>query len=533
MTAAVPTSLPAPAPRPASPGAGPRPLDAPVRRVTLLEDRAQVRREGQVALERGDHRLVIAGVAPVAADRTLLVRASDGARVLEARVVRRLRVGRAEQPPGAAKVTAEQERLDAEARRLGVEQQVLQQRLAHTERALSLVVDSINRESPYAAAFEERWAKDAEGLLAAVRELKARERALRRELKDLRSRREVAGWHAAQDPAARLESTIETTIEVDVAVDAPGAPTLTVDYMVPCALWRPIHRATRQGTTTRFECEAAVWQATGEDWVDVELLCSTARPTQRAEPPALLDDRLRVQRRADKQVTVAVREEEIATTGEGGEAARRRELPGVDDGGETRTLPASTRASVRATGLLHRVPLFAFEAPAEVDRIARPERSALVHLRSRQLNTSPHPLLAGPLELLRESGYVGRGEVGFVAPGERFVVGWGADDGLRVRREQVEEREVARLTGKQTITRTVTLSLSNLEPVPASFTLEERVPVSELEQVRIDVDDGKTAPPARPDAQGIVAWQVQLPARGTKRVTLVYRVTAPGSVQGL
>ncbi|MCO5168429.1 MAG: DUF4139 domain-containing protein [Planctomycetes bacterium] len=520
------TALPAPA----SPiAAAARPLAAPVRRVTLLEDRAQVRREGQApALPPGSHRLVITGVAPVVADRTLIARATDGARVLEARVVRRLRIGRAEQRPDAAVVAAEQERLDAEARRLRLEQRLGQVRLAHTEQALSLVIDGVNRELLFAAAFEERWARDLDGFLAAARELRERQRALGLELQDLGSRRAVAALHAPEPLSA-----LETSIEVEVLVDGPCAPTLTVDYMVPCALWRPAHRAALLGTTARFECEAAVWQATGEDWEDVELLFSTARPTQRAEPPRLADDRLVVQRRQEKKVTVAVREEEIATTGEGADARRSADLPGVDDGGETRTLPAATRASIRATGLLHRVPVFAFEAPAEVDRIARPERSVLVHLRSKQANTSPHPVLAGPVELLRESGYVGRGEVGFVAPGERFVLGWGADDGLRVRRAVKEERETTRLTGKQTITRKVTLALSNLEPAPATFLLEERVPVSELEQVKVEVDPKETAPPARADAQGIVAWTVSVPARGTREVTLAYRITAPGSVQGL
>lgn len=508
----------------------PRLLVAPVRRVTLLEDRAQVRREGAVELEAGSHRVVVAGVAPVAADRTVVARATDGVRVLEARVVRRMRIGREEQAAAAQPVTAERERLEAEARQQGIRQRVLQARLAHTEHALGLSVDSINRELLYATAFEERWARDLEGFLAAARQLKAEVRTLGESQTDTLSRLEVADVHAAQQDGP---GALETTIELEVLAESACRPSITIDYMVPCALWRPIHRATLLGGSARFECEAAVWQATGEDWDDVELLFSTARPTQRAEPPQLTDDRLQVQRRQEKAVTVAVREEAIATTGEGAEVTRKAELPGVDDGGETRTLPGAARASIRGTGLLHRVPVFTLDAPAEVDRIARPERTALVHLRSKQANTSRHPILAGPVELLRESGYVGRAEVGFVAPGERFVIGWGADDGLRVRREVKEEREAARLTGKQTITRTVTLSLSNLEALPATFNLEERIPVSELEQVKIDIDDKKTAPAARADAQGIVAWQLTVPARGTKTVTLVYRIVAAGSVQGL
>ncbi len=238
MSATAPAPASLPAPRPASPEAG-RPLEAPVRRVTLLEDRAQVRRAGEVSLEAGHHRLVIADVAPVVADRTLVARAGQGVRVLEARVVRRVRIGQAEQRPDTARVQAEQERLEAAARRLGVEERVLQHRMACTTQALALMIDSINREAPYATSFEERWARDLEGFLSALRELEARQRARDHEVRQLHSRTVVAALNA---PPA---STLETTIEVEVVADAPGVAALTVDYMVPCALWRPIRSVAR------------------------------------------------------------------------------------------------------------------------------------------------------------------------------------------------------------------------------------------------------------------------------------------------
>ena len=507
-----------------------RTLEAPVGRVTLLEDRAQVRRAGALSLPAGDWRVVVPGVSPVLADRTLLARAS-GASVLEARVVRRLRIGRAEARPDEAALAAEQERLQAELAPVRTRLASLEHHRERLGGALALLLDGINRELPWAERLDERWERDVERLLQLRREAQAELRARGLELQALGERGLTAGLHQA---LLNATPALETRLEVELRVPAAATVALELDYMVPCALWRPIHRASLLGSTVRFECEGAVWQATGEDWVDVELSFSTARPTRRSETPQLTDDRLRLQRRQDKSVQVQVREETIQTVGEGqAQAARRPELPGVDDGGETRTMQAATRATIRATGRLHRVPIFASETPAEVDRIARPERSPLVHLRSRQVNHSSHPILAGPVELLRESGYVGLGEVGFVAPGERFLLGWGADDGLRVQRTQEEEREVARLTGKQTITRKVELQVSNLEPLPATFTLEERVPVSEVQQVAVELVAAGTKPPAQPDAQGIVSWKVNVPARGTTRLQLAYRLTASSSVQGL
>ena len=510
---------------------------APPRRVTLLEDRAQVRRTATLSLSPGQHRVVIEGVSLVTADRSLVARAQGGvARVLEARVVRRWRLGAEEQRPDAQRLLEEREALAAQARLVEARRGQADLRRQFTERAVQLLVASINAELPWAKdGFQGRWGTDLEGLLAAVRELEGTAYTAARERQRLGERQAVVEAHLSERGGQHGESgerTLATSIEVDLQVEREGQVTLEVEAMVPCALWRPIHRATLRGSSARFECEAAVWQATGEDWVDVELLVSTARPTQRAEPASLRDDVLRTQRRTDKTVQVAVREEEIKTTGEG-QAVARKDLPGVDDGGETRTLGAPQRATIPSTGRLSRIPIFELEAPAEVDRISRPERSPLVHLRSKQANTSKHPILAGPVELLRESGYVGRGEVGFVAPGERFVMGWGADDSVRVRREQTQEREVTRITGRQTVTTTVTLSLSNLDSIPVSFTLEERVLVSEVEQVTVEVDPKLTSPTAAADKQGIVAWAITLPPRGTKTVKLVHRVIGTSAVHGI
>ncbi|MGB1275335.1 MAG: DUF4140 domain-containing protein, partial [Nannocystaceae bacterium] len=46
-------------------------FDAPVREVTVLEDRASVTRRGQVRLKPGLNRLRVAEVAPILADKTL------------------------------------------------------------------------------------------------------------------------------------------------------------------------------------------------------------------------------------------------------------------------------------------------------------------------------------------------------------------------------------------------------------------------------------------------------------------------------
>lgn len=520
-----------------APSTGPQlVLDAPVRRVTLLEDRAQVVREGTVRVAAGSHRLRIASVSPVIADRSVIARAGQGVRVDEARVVRQWRIGSEEKPEDAAPLAEEHAKRLSELRHKEEVFALFDERRRLVEQASGLLLESINRELPFAKTFQSSWAMDLDSFFDAVRGLDDALHGQGREIRDLRSR--LAAIELRIRTLGRIDHVLATDLQVEVTAEQAGECALTIEYMVPCALWRPMHRAILlpgakpgDGQVT-FECEGAVWQATGEDWKDVELSFSTARSTQRAEPPVLQDDLLQVKRKEEKKVEVSIRQQAIATTGEGQERTSS-DLPGVDDGGETRLLGAATRATVLADGRLYRVPVFAFDAPAEIDLIARPERTTLVHRRSKQVNAAKHPVLAGPVELLRDSGYVGRGTIEFIAPGEKFAFGWGAEDGLRVKRDVSEKRETAKLTGKQTVIRTVELYLSNLDDKAATFRLEERIPVSEIENVTILLDERETSPLAKADDQGIVGWTITLPPHGSQKVKLVYRLVASSDVRGL
>ena len=505
-------------------------VDLPIREVVLLEDRAQVVRRGTVDLTAGSSVLRVADVTPLAADRTLTGSASAGHRVDEVRVERLWRIGAEEQPADAAEITREIRRIDAELRTLASSQNAVTTQRETLQRASTLLVDGVTREIPYAYAFDPRWEEGLEAVSAELHSADDRSFQLSEEVEALHRERQAVELRGVRDH--RPDHVLHTELLLTVHADEPGPAELEVRYLVPCALWRPIHRAVLRTDRVGFECEAAVWQSTGEDWTDVTLSFSTARPTQQSSPPVLGDDVVHARPRRDKQVSVTVRQDAIATTGEG-TTRQADDLPGVDDGGESRLLRASHRTTIRSDGLMRRVPVFAFEEPAEVDRICCPGIAPLVQLRSRQANGATQPLLAGPTDLVHDGGYAGRTTVDFVAPGERFALAWGSDDGLRVGREQHERRKTARVSGKLTITRRVDLYLSNLHDAPASFAVQERVPVSEIDKVKIRMVDDQCEPLEEPDEYGVITWDVELPARGTREISLVYEILADSSVRGL
>jgi uncharacterized protein (TIGR02231 family) len=227
---------------------------------------------------------------------------------------------------------------------------------------------------------------------------------------------------------------------------------------------------------------------------------------------------------------------------------RRRDVT-VHDGGLGVRLTAG-RFTVRADGTPHRVAVGGFSGTAQVSLVAIPLRSPWVHVRARIVNTGATPLLAGPVDLIMASGYVGRADIGFVAPGEKFYVGFGPEADIRLHRSETRERDEAGLLGGWNVqTVRVAVRLSNLGAQKREITVTERIPISEVEQVDIQLgapdayllgDDDQpggeeiTQVTARAlDERGLVSWSVELPPLGRRALTLEYKIKSQRGVAGV
>src|SRR5581483_4816718 len=120
-----------------------------------------------------------------------------------------------------------------------------------------------------------------------------------------------------------------------------------------------------------------------------------------------------------------------------------------------------------------------------------------------------------------------------VAPGEKFALGFGPDHDVRVQRTIESEDEVDEVDKWKRRTVSVSIFLSNLGGEEKHLEIQERIPVSEIEHVRITLVADKTSGAPDVNEHGVLSWKMPLPPLGRLRLQLVYVVaTAPG-VQGL
>lgn len=492
---------------------------APVDRVELFEDRASVSRTVRVPAA-GRHHLRIGPLTPLTQESTLAFLPSPSILVEEAEVHRQ----------ALTRAQADPDHVD----RLRQREDALTSRLAALAGEVALAEDTGHTAD---AVTHEAWQRAPTALTTGTAWLDGLRRLedgrVAAALSLVRTARQVPVLEAERqrargmlDAARAGVATHRAWLELTVLAEGPGE--IQVRSTIPCALWRPVHRAWLRDGRVRWEVGGMCWNATGEDWSDVELVCSTARPSGPSDPPALTDDYVHTQPK-NRETVVEAREEHIQVAREGARATAS-EVLGVDDGGEPRVYTCPTRVSLPSTGAPVQVHLEEWEAAATVSWVAWPEASAQAILQTLQPNTGSRPLLAGPVDLLRDHGVVGRGRVGLVPSGEPFRLGWGSHDGVRISRKHQVTRERARLTGRVTLTFSVELRVVHLGDEPLEIEVRERIPVSELKQVRVS-DPEATPALTSIDDDGVCCWALRLAPGDRRELALSYEVDANASVQ--
>jgi uncharacterized protein (TIGR02231 family) len=493
--------------------------------VVFFEDRARVRREADVSLVAGPQTLLLSG-AGLAIDDSSLSVALDGpgaadVELLSWRVLRRVRVIQAADEARRCRDAYDDAERALEAAKLRIA------RLDTQRRMLMEAEDALLAEAPKLLADEiGPWSEALDDLDTPLNRWLDEDAEARADLEEREL--ELARARARLTLATTERREVEAVIELQLMAPAAGSLRVAIEYITPCAAWRPAHRAELRDLagqpTLVITSVATAWQATGERWERIRCAFSTARPTQAASPPALTDDRLYTRPKTEQErrvVEVEARDVTIQLTGTVDGTRQTDAMPGVDDGGEPLRFSPSRLVTIPSDGKPFRVELDEVTLPCKVDLVAFPELATVAHLRALATWTGKTPLLAGPVTLRRESEVVGTARLKFVGPGDSFELGFGPDDALRVRRSVTQKTGVRRLTRRNYLEREVALYTSNLSDQPRTLILIERVPVSEIADVSVQLDPHN---PADPDKDGFVRIVQQLPARRNATSTIKYTV---------
>lgn len=497
--------------------------------VTFFEDRARVHRIASGSCVKGAQTIGVEGVSVLIDDPGLVVRVTKGVGSIQAAQVRRVIQSEASESFDIQEAEARNRKAQG-ARQFAssVVEQVKLDRTKLGELEASLM-EQMNSVPDGEAAHASAWGEALANLDAQWASLQTDLQEARRAL--LEAEREERRSQILLNELRTEKPQVNAQVEVQIDVDEDGEFELLLEYVVPCALWRPSHRAwlkTDASPTLEVVTMATVWQATGELWADVKCVFSTARLSKPASAPLLEDDVLFTRRKSDEErkvIQVDVREQHIVTTGtDGGRLVE--EMPGIDDGGRPLTFTSERRVTIPSDGEPFRVEVGTLQLPCKTETVAYPELDGAVHVRAIATWNGAYPLLAGPVALMREREFAGISRTDFVGVGEAFSLGLGPQSGIRIHRRVDEKRGQTKLTNAHWIERAIHVYVSNLSSEERNFEIVERVPVSEIDEVQVTMKDSKYGC----DRDGFVRISVNLGPRKTLEKIINYRIEHPSKV---
>src|SRR5690606_26329981 len=96
------------------------------------------------------------------------------------------------------------------------------------------------------------------------------------------------------------------------------------------------------------------------------------------------------------------------------------------------------------------------------------------------------------------------------------------DDAVRARRRETTLDDDTGMTGTRVVERSIDIYLSNLSDTPRTVQVRERIPVSEIEGVKVTLSEAHEF--VHDDTDGFLDAQIELGALAHEQLTIVYKV---------
>jgi uncharacterized protein (TIGR02231 family) len=323
-----------------------------------------------------------------------------------------------------------------------------------------------------------------------------------------------------------------------IACRARAEVTALLSYVVPGATWQPEYDLdfaprghTRVGPgTARLTVGAVVRQATGEDWQGVRLALSTARPKLGAEAPRPAPLVVDGGERRTEKVLVQASERREQLQGGGPAGGAGPAAAGLDDKGNAFVLTLPHRVTVVADGRPVWSPVDVVEAQATSKLVTVPKLDEHVYQVVSLNNPASYPLLDGRVRSYRGGSYIGDAQLRYHGVGEPLEVSLGIDDELKIERKTLDDRDrdASFLSSTKHMARSYRLILTNRAATAETVELRENIPVSQVDDVKVELDARRTTAGYTLDARrGFLTWPVSLGSGEGRTLDLAYEIHLP------
>lgn len=336
------------------------------------------------------------------------------------------------------------------------------------------------------------------------------------------------------------------TVTVRVSAAQAGKLDLALAYAVPGASWVPSYDARVLGAerVVALGYFGIVRQNTGEEWKDVTLTLSTARPSLGGAAPVLnawtldiynpialrqeAEGRPRAYMAREKAMNAPAPAAPMALAG-GLDAVEEKDAvmaaATIEAGATSASFKIANASNIPSDNSPQKVPIISVNLLAQPEYQTVPKRQPVAYLTSKVVNSSEFPLLAGTMNVFLDGTFVATSSLRTVMSGEKFDLALGADEGISVKHKRVQKfTEDTGLTnsGKR-ITYEYLLTIQNNKKTAEQVVVTDQVPRSRNEKIVVK----SLAPDAKevkPNDEGLLKWTLDLKPGEKRELTVKFAV---------
>ncbi|OCK62111.1 mucoidy inhibitor MuiA family protein [Bradyrhizobium sp. LMTR 3] len=367
---------------------------------------------------------------------------------------------------------------------------------------------------------------------AAIRDAERKQRDLDREIARLEQDK-------AQKPPNKLE------VRIELAAAAATKATLRVTYAVRSARWTPLYDARLDtGAKDRKPAlelvrRAEITQATGEDWSNVALSVSTVRTARGGNAPELNPLIVQYPQPPRPQASVSGamdnRFRSAAPAAKVAESLAERadeQQAAADVSGFQVVFKIPGRVSLGASEGAKSLRVSTVTLAPDLAVRAAPVKDPTAFLEASFKQNEDAPLLPGRVSIYRDGVFVGRGQMAAASKDETVRLGFGGDDKIKIERAVLKRNEGSAgliVTTSKTDERAFKTTVRNGHDFPIRIAIEDQLPVSENEQIQVEMLSSTTPPTASNirDRRGVLEWAFEAKPSEVRDISFAWRIRWP------
>lgn len=344
-------------------------------------------------------------------------------------------------------------------------------------------------------------------------------------------------------PIARNTQPQAKNIIVRVNLQQPSKVNVDLSYVTPNAMWYPTYDARFNTLTDQLQLDysAVVKQMTGEDWKNIKLTLSTAKPSLGNDLPALSPWLIDQARQAPPpgatsysmdvgQVALAPMMRRVKDEKE--DVPALKQMASVDMGMTSVSFNIKNPVSLNSGAAEQRVSITEMTLPHKLNYIAVPKLVSSAYLQMSGTNNSDFPLIGGKLNIFMDSRFVTTSQLKTTMPKETLTLNLGIDEGITVNYKPIKRfaEKTGFTNGYNKITYEYLLTLQNNKKMTETIKVFDQIPVSSDESISIKqlFPDPKLI---KQDKEGNIRWELTLDPQKKKELTVQFSIEYPDNMK--